>query len=449
MTEQVVILDYKPRTQFKAFHSRPQRYACIVAHRRAGKTVACVRDLERAALRCSKPRPRFAYIAPTYTQAKTVAWEYLKQGAHQIPGSKINESELRVDYPNEGQARIYGGDNPDSLRGIYLDGVVLDEYADMKPNLYSEVLRPALADRQGWAVFIGTPKGRDTFYKVWNDAVNRSEEWYSLILRASETGLLPSEELAAARADMSEQQYNREFECSFDEPGTDQFISGIEVNAARTRQSLGQGPKVMGVDVARFGDDRTVIVYRNGDVLEDIDIYRGLDTMQTVGKVILAVSQWNPEAVFVDVNGVGAGVCDRLRQLKYPIFEVNASSSPNETQYKNLRAEMWGKMRLWIRDRAKILPREDLANDLTSLTYKFDHRNALQLESKDDLKKRGLPSPDIADALALTFAQSIAPKEMRNAKYGQQVAYDDDPIYRGPTDRRGGEAIDPDPIWRG
>jgi hypothetical protein len=215
--EEQLIIDYAPRPQFVAFHARSERFACIVAHRRAGKTVACVHDLQRGALRAKTLRPRFAYLSPLLKQSKTVAWDYLRAAIAPLRpfGATAHESELRVDYPNGGQVRLYGADNPDALRGIYLDGVVLDEYADMDPRVWSEVIRPALADRLGWAVFIGTPKGRNAFHDVWKRS--RSEDgWFSLILRASQTGLIGEAELKLAQRDLSEEQYAQEFECSFE-----------------------------------------------------------------------------------------------------------------------------------------------------------------------------------------------------------------------------------------
>ena len=172
-------------------------------------------DLIDAALRCDKQDPRFAYVAPYYAQAKDVVWSYVKQYTMRIPGVVPNESELRVDFPNGARLRLYGADNYDRLRGIYLDGVVLDEFADQPPQAWREVIRPALADRGGWALFIGTPKGRNAFYDVYEQAV-ASPDWFALKLKASETGLLPQEELDAMRAQMSPNEYERELECDFD-----------------------------------------------------------------------------------------------------------------------------------------------------------------------------------------------------------------------------------------
>lgn len=181
----------------------------------AGKTVACINDLLKAALTNPRPDCRYAYIAPQFNQAKDVAWAYLKRFTAPIPGSIPHEQELRVDLPNGARIRLYGADNPDRLRGIYLDGVVLDEYAQMATRLFPEIIRPALADREGWATFIGTPMGENAFSEIYHFAVANPDDWYSAMLRASETGLLPQHELDDAKRLMSPDQYDREFECSF------------------------------------------------------------------------------------------------------------------------------------------------------------------------------------------------------------------------------------------
>jgi hypothetical protein len=212
-----LVVDYRPRDQFVGFPDRLERFACIVTHRRAGKTVACIHDLQRAAAASQRIRPRLAYLSPFLKQSKAVAWDYLRGAMAPLRavGARVHESELRVDYINGGQVRLYGADNPDALRGIYLDGVVLDEYADMDPRVWSEIIRPALADRAGWAVFIGTPKGRNAFFELWRRAQSEAS-WFSLMLKASDTGLIPAGELALAKRDLSEEKYAQEFECSFE-----------------------------------------------------------------------------------------------------------------------------------------------------------------------------------------------------------------------------------------
>jgi len=406
----LIKLPYKPRSHFKPYHESEKRWSCIVAHRRCGKTVASIRQLERAALMCTRPNPRFAYIAPLYKQAKDVAWQYVKDGA--VPlleyGAKINESELRVDYPNGGRLRLYGADNPDSLRGIYLDGVCLDEYADMKPSMWSEVLRPALSDRLGWATFIGTPKGRDGFYEIWRNA-QKSDDWFTLQLKASQTHLLAEEELAAARLTMSDSEYQREYECSFDEPGINQLIESALVDIAQAREPAFGTPVVMGIDVARFGDDATCFIVRAGDSIKAVERRYGLDTMQTASEAASLIEWYRPQQVFIDGVGVGGGVVDRLKQLGHKVVDVNAGGKPMRPErYANKRAEMWGVMRDWLKDRGCLPDDRELADDLTAPLYEYDHANRLVLEQKKDMKRRGLASPDAGDALALTFAFPVA-----------------------------------------
>lgn len=221
MTRQVEI-DYTPRKVFLPYHERTQRWACIVAHRRCGKTVACINDDIRDCLMSTHWRTgdrlsgfRAAYIAPTYAQAKMVAWDYAKQFSAPIPGAKFNESELRIDFPNGSRYRLLGAENYDAIRGVYLDKATLDEPADQDPRAWREVVRPALSDREGRASFIGTPKGHNEFYKIHQNA-EVDPNWLSLVLKASQTGILPLVELEDARRAMSEDAYEQEFECSFE-----------------------------------------------------------------------------------------------------------------------------------------------------------------------------------------------------------------------------------------
>ena len=211
---QDVELDYRPRDVFWDFHERQERWAVIVAHRRCGKTVACINDIIYKALTEGKEDGRYAYLAPYYAQAKSIAFDYLMRFSAPVRVNH-NVSELWVELINGARIRLFGADNPDALRGLYLDGVVLDEYADMKPSTWGAVLRPLLADRRGWAVFIGTPKGHNQFFDIYNSA-SKSEDWYVKTLRASQTNLLPAEELADAAKMMSQDQYLAEFECDFE-----------------------------------------------------------------------------------------------------------------------------------------------------------------------------------------------------------------------------------------
>lgn len=215
MAGRQIDLIYEPRTQFLPFHTRKRRWACLVCHRRAGKTVAAINDLVIGALECSKPRPQFAYVAPFRNQAKLVAWEYLKHYAQPFLTEKPNESELSVRLFGDRKIMLFGADNADALRGIYLDGVIPDEFGDFKPSVWGNVIRPALSDRKGWAVFMGTPKGRNEFWQIRETARLTQDEWFLLELRASESGILDPEELSAAQRQLTPEQYAQEYECDF------------------------------------------------------------------------------------------------------------------------------------------------------------------------------------------------------------------------------------------
>lgn len=207
-------IPYKPRPEQLAIHNCPKRWKLVICHRRFGKTCYAINELIKANFETEKREPRFAYIAPYLKQAKTIAWDYLKYYSRVIPGIKINESELRIDYPNGGRIRLFGADNPDSLRGIYLDGVVLDEYAQIAPSMTTEIIRPALSDRKGWMIATGTPKGRNHFWDLYERAKD-DPEWSIFVFKASLTGIVDESELESARRQMSEDEYAQEYECSF------------------------------------------------------------------------------------------------------------------------------------------------------------------------------------------------------------------------------------------
>jgi hypothetical protein len=214
---QVITIPYRPRDLQRLLHDRLEshRFGVAVCHRRFGKTVLAVNHLIKKALTCDKVRPRFAYIAPTYRMGKGIAWDYLKHFSRVIPDAVVNESELRVDFGKGRQIRIYGADNPDALRGIYLDGAVLDEFGLMSERTFSEVVSPTLSDRLGWAFFIGTPNGKNHFYKISVEA-QRMPGWFFASYRASDTGVLSDEELATQRQNMTADEYAQEYECSFE-----------------------------------------------------------------------------------------------------------------------------------------------------------------------------------------------------------------------------------------
>jgi len=187
----------------------------LVAHRRAGKTVAAINDLIRAAITCKSPMPLFGYVAPYRSQAKSVAWDYLKYFSRPITKSS-NEADLIIELLNGAKIRLFGADNADAMRGLGFDGLYLDEYGDFKPSVWGNVIRPALSDKQGWCVFGGTPKGKNQFWNIYETSKRLPNEWFSLSLPASKSKLLPESELEAAKAQLAEDQYLQEYECSFE-----------------------------------------------------------------------------------------------------------------------------------------------------------------------------------------------------------------------------------------
>lgn len=223
-------LPYAPRPQFADFHARKQRWACKVAHRRAGKTVSAINDIIKRAITCQSPNPLFAYVAPYRSQAKSVAWDYLLRFSKPVAKTK-NESELEVEFVNGAKIRLFGADNADAMRGLGFDGVLMDEYGDFKPSVWGSVIRPTLSDKLGWAVFMGTPKGKNQFWDVHDEARRTPEEWFSLVLKASDSNILQFEEMAALKRQLSEDQYQQEYECSFEAAILGAFY-GIEMRQA-------------------------------------------------------------------------------------------------------------------------------------------------------------------------------------------------------------------------
>ncbi len=218
-----VYTGYSPREAFLPFHNRTKRWAVEILHRRAGKTVSAVNDLQKRALTCKLPEPRFAFMAPSRVRAKDIAWEYLKRYSAAIPGIRTNESELFVEFPNKGRVTLYGADNERAM-GLYLDGIIYDECDDIPPKVHTDIVRPALSDRyeltkhlapqdqSGWAVWMGILRGRHNLFKRYEEAKN-NPEFYTLMLRASESGIISPEELLSTRADMGESAYLLQMEC--------------------------------------------------------------------------------------------------------------------------------------------------------------------------------------------------------------------------------------------
>tara|TARA_R110000803_G_scaffold31254_2_gene69874 strand:- start:292 stop:1572 length:1281 start_codon:yes stop_codon:yes gene_type:complete len=210
-------LDYTPRKHQAELHNLldKHRFAVLNCHRRFGKTVCILNHLIKSALTNPLPNPRYAYVAPTYKQAKSIAFDYIKQFTAKIPGTSYNETELRCDLPNGSRITLLSGEAGDSLRGLFLDGVCIDETAQIEPSLWNEILRPALSDRKGFCYFIGTPAGmQNFFYDIYQYAMS-DPKWLAYTAPVSRTKIIDQEELDAAAAQMGVSKYKQEFECDW------------------------------------------------------------------------------------------------------------------------------------------------------------------------------------------------------------------------------------------
>ena len=425
--------DYVAHKYQKEIHKNLKRFSVLVCHRRFGKTYLAINTLIDAAVRTKRENLRFGYVAPYQKQAKQVAWDYLKRFTLNIPGTKANESESAIDFPNGARIRLYGSDNGESMRGLYFDGVVMDEVADMRPETWSEIIRPALTDvhHKGWCLFIGTPKGLNQFYDLYQYA-QQDPDWYAGMYRVDETDVLEEEEVQMARNTMAENQYRREFLCDFSASMDNALITIDKVSDAAAKKmtdaDITGSARILGVDVARFGSDRSVIQKRQGLAAFEPKIFDDIDNMTLAGMVAQTINDWQPDAVFID-SGRGEGVIDRLRQLGYFVTEVNFGGKALNPTYNNKRSEMWDNIRIWLDDGGALPNNTDLKTDLCVPLYKFDNSNRMQLESKDDIKKRGGRSPDLGDALALTFSYPVAAKKIGHFGFKEEaVMADYDPF---------------------
>lgn len=432
-----VVIPYRPRFPQDEIHKQLEthRFCVLVAHRRLGKTVLSVNHLIKRAITDRKERGMYAYLAPFRNQAEQIAWGYLKHYTSQIPAISINEQKLSILLPNGATIRIFGADNPDALRGMYFDGVVIDEVAQIKPTLWGEVIRPALADRKGWAAFIGTPKGINLFSQLYDQALNlRSKgdpDWIAMLYSVEQTHVIDEKELAALKVEMSENEYRQEFLCDFSAAQDNGLIPIDDIRAAANkfyRESEYMGaPLIYGIDVARFGSDASVIFKRRGLVAFEPIVIRKFDNMTLADRIAVEMAKEKPEAVFID-SGAGQGVIDRLRQMRFDVVEVPfGAQAIDKEQFANRRMEMWWHMAQWIKQGGAIPPDPVLQGDLGAPTYGYTPKGPKILEAKDKLKERIGRSPDLADALALTFAAPVAPKlsrSMERAIYGVNDSYD-------------------------
>lgn len=397
---------------------RKKNRAVLVCHRRFGKTVGSINELIWKAWGNKLLAPQYAYIAPYRNQAKRIAWNYLLYYTANIPYRKVNAGELYVELPSRNKnspgARIYilGADYPDALRGMYLDGVILDEYAQMKPELYGEIIVPALADRNGFAFFVGTPKGQNAFYERYLAAL-KDENYFTCCYRADETGIIPDDKLEEMKREMTDIEIRQELLCDFTASASNVVIPidvVTEAAARSIRPDQVQGlPLIMAVDVARFGDDDSVLTWRQGLWMDKQIRLHGLNTMELANYIAGLYHRKHPDAIIIDAGAMGTGVIDRLREMGIPnVFEINFGQRANDPdRYANIRAEIYFKLLEWLQHGGCIPNDPDLKAELTVTEYKFTSAGKIILQPKEEIKELTGRSPDAADSMALTFAVPI------------------------------------------
>lgn len=413
-------------TEGKLPDLKASRFAVASGHG-IGKS-ACVAWLILYFMSC-RPWVRGVVTANTADQLQTKTWPELAKW-HQLCITKdwFTWTATRFYYNRcpENQRKNYVFDatpwspeRTEGFAGLHNAGkavVLIFDEASGTPEEVLGVAQGAMTDGEAFFFAFGNPtRNQGWFYECFG---KRKNYWWTRNVDSRSVRITNKEYLSELVDQYGEDSdyIKVRVRGQFPTTGDAQFVPPDIVTAAAERETpeLDKGaPLVMGVDVARFGEDRTVLAFRRGQDARSIDfrVFRGLDTMQVAAEVAEAVSIWEPDYIFVDGVGVGAGVVDRLRQLGFRVIDVNGGGRADKPQeFANKRVEMWSKMRAWLRDGGCIRHRMELMEDLTAPSYSFTNSQQVKLERKEDMKKRGVDSPDLADALALTFAGRVRMK---------------------------------------
>lgn len=315
------------------------------------------------------------------------------------------------------EGRLWSAENPDAYAGVHnYDGVmvIFDEASGIDDSIWSVTsgFFTENTPHRFWLAFSNPRRNSGYFYEAFH---SKREFWKNRNIDARQvegTDKNVYEQIIDEYGSDSVQAHVEVYGM-FPNASDDQFISVNVVEEAMQREKYkdNTAPIIIGVDPARFGSDSTVIAVRQGRDVIAIKRHKGDDTMETVGRVIEAIEEYQPALVNIDEGGLGAGVVDRLKEQRYKIKGVNfGNKAKNGMMYGNKRAEMWGDMREWLKS-AAIPPDRYLKSDLISPMMKPDSKGSIFLESKKDMRSRGLASPDAADAIALTFAFPVAHRE--------------------------------------
>jgi len=361
------------------------------------------------------------YFLPALKQLPKKLWSWKKQAKQLMIAGSVCD--------------FRSADNPENWEGFGYHYIFLNEAGIILKNryLYENAVRPMLLDfPDSTAIIGGTPKGKNLFYELYLNGLNPElADWESFKFSTYDNPFLSKKDVDAMISELPENAVRQEIYGDFIDTSENQFIDGEAVETASgkalSESMYDRAVKIIGVDVARFGSDRSVICKRQGLHAYPLKKLSDIDTMTLADIVASEINTFQPDGVFVDVGAMGAGVIDRLRQLGHDVIEVNfGSRALDDKRYSNRRSEMWGKMRDWLYAGGSIPDDRELRSDLVGPTYNFDGTERIQLEKKDEMKRRGLSSPDGADALALTFAAPVVQRAVR--MHSGPVNTDYDPL---------------------
>lgn len=392
---------------FAAFNNG-KRFFLLNWHRRARKSTLGLNLLIREAMK--QPNRTYLYIAPTYTQARSIVWLNPNMLAAYLPKEIVkrrNEAELFVEFINGSILSVKGADNPDSIKGVDCEGVVVDEFSLIKREIWEEVLRPIIAQsKTRWAMFPFTPKGNNHAQEYWDRASSGEwgDEWFCSLLKSSQSGIIPAEELEKARREMPTMLYDQEMQCSFIAEESNVLITtamldslkGLNIMYPLTR-------KVIACDPALGGDECVIYVIENNRIIDEKYLYER-DSMKVAGELNILGAKHRINEFVVDVIGIGRGIADRLQEMKCNVRFYNSSeTSGYEDRFQNTRAESYWYTMEQIRDKKVIYPYDnELRRQLTNVPFKVVNSNGkVAILPKDQIKKMLGHSPDRADCFTM------------------------------------------------
>ena len=394
----------------------------MVWHRRAGKDKTIINYFARSMW---ETVGNYYYCFPEYNQARKVIWEgrdkdgfkYTDHFPKALLSKQPNNTDMKIEYKNGSLFQLIGADNYNAVMGTNPRMIGFSEYSISDKFLEAwNYLRPILVENGGTAIFIYTPRGRNHGFDLYQMALN-NPEWFCQLLTIEDTGVVSNSDIDEERkAGMSEDMINQEFYCSFVSSNENIVIPFELIQASLTRDvQYGSSPKVAGLDVARFGNDRSALVVRRGGEIIHLESWGQSDVVATAGKVIDRYRTGIFDAIAVDSIGVGAGVADILKNNGIPTAMVQVSEKARNTErFYSQRDELWWNLREWFEEGACCISKglteskkQELLKDIQDIHYSYSPTNKIKVESKDEMRKRINLSPDLGDALCLTFSPKL------------------------------------------